>query len=132
MAMKTAANFFDVWGGVAGVQTTLAALTTQSHLVPPPTIARVTSGNVARRFGIERKGRIEPGFDADLALVDLDAKYELTRDMLHDRHKLSPFVGLTFRGRVMQTILRGRTICENGKITGPPAGKLVRPSDSRR
>ncbi len=128
MEMKTAPNFFDVWGGVAGVQSTLAALTTQSHIVNPPAIARVTSGNIARRFGIERKGRLEPGFDADITLVDLAAKFELKRDMLLDRHKLSPFVGLTFRGRVKQTLLRGKTICQDGKVKSPPAGKLVRPA----
>ena len=84
-------------------------------------------GNAARRFGIERKGRIAPGVDADLAFVDLADSYELTRDMLLDRHKLSPFVGVKFRGRVRRTMVRGTTVFEDGKIVAKPAGRLVRP-----
>jgi allantoinase len=128
MDKKSSGDFFDVWGGVAGVQTTLAALTTQSHILPTTTIAQVTATNPARRFGIAKKGKIEPGFDADLALVDLSQKFTLTRDMLLDRHKLSPFVGLTFRGQIKQTLLRGRAIFENGKVIGPPAGRFLRPA----
>ena len=100
MSRKTSPNFFEVWGGVAGVQSTLPTLLTQSHALDLRTIARVTSGNVARRFNIARKGRIAVGFDADLTLVALNESYELTREMLLDRHKLSPFVGAKFRGRI--------------------------------
>ena len=38
----------------------------------PPALARLTSTGAAERFGMPRKGRIEPGADADLALVDLE------------------------------------------------------------
>ncbi|HRK30784.1 MAG TPA: allantoinase AllB [Tepidisphaeraceae bacterium] len=127
LSMKSSSNFFDVWGGVAGVQSTRAALTTQAHLIPPPLIARVTSSNPARRFGLLRKGVLELGFDADVALVNLGESFTLTREMLLDRHKLSPFVGLRFRGKVRQMILRGRTVFQDNDIIGPPAGRLVRP-----
>lgn len=128
MSRKTSPNFFEVWGGVAGVQSTLPTLLTQSHALDLRTIARVTSGNVARRFNIPRKGRIAVGFDADLTLVALNESYELTREMLHDRHKLSPFVGAKFRGRIRRTIVRGQTVFEDGKITGIPNGRLIKPT----
>ena len=47
-----------------------------------------------------RKGRIEVGADADLALVDLGAEYELTADDLQYRHQLSPWIGRRLRARV--------------------------------
>lgn len=126
--MKSSTDFFDIWGGIAGVQSTLATLATQSHALGPVAISRLTSTNAARRFGISRKGRIAPGYDADITLVDLSAKFELTREMLLDRHRQSPFAGLTFRGRVRRTLLRGATICQDGAVLPGAAGRLVRPA----
>ena len=66
--------------------------------------------------------------DGDLALVDLNQMFELRREDLLDRHKLSPYVGRTFRGVTRRTILRGRTIFLDGKIIGAPGGRFVRPT----
>jgi len=52
----------------------------------------------------------------------------VAREDLLDRHKLSPFAGRTLRGRVARTILRGRTVAVDGRITGEPAGRIVHPS----
>ena len=54
-----------------------------------------------------RKGRIEPGADADLALVDLNAEYTLRAEDLLYRHPISPYVGRRLRARVVRTLLRG-------------------------
>ena len=97
--------------------------------MPLEQVAKLTSANVANRFRIPHKGRIAVGYDADLALVDVDATYTLTRDMLLDRHKLSPYVGRTFRGLVRRTIVRGHTVFQDGRITaGDVRGRLVRPT----
>ena len=126
-SMKTAADFFAIWGGIAGVQSTRAVLLTRDPPLPLPVVARLTAGFPADRFAIAGKGRVEPTYDADVSLVDLSARYELTADMLLDRHKLSPYVGRTFRGRVVRTILRGRTTFLNGRVVGEPTGRLVKP-----
>ncbi|HSP72573.1 MAG TPA: hypothetical protein VLN26_09405, partial [Gaiellaceae bacterium] len=70
------------------------------------------------------KGRIEPGFDADLALVDLGVEAELRADDLRYRHRHSPYVGMTLRGRVAATLVRGRP-------AGERPGRLVRPRRGR-
>ena len=85
-SMKRGDDAFRVWGGVSGVQSTLSALLTLG--VPPPQVGRLTASHVTERFEVARKGQLRPGFDADLALVDLASSYTLTRDMLLDRHKL--------------------------------------------
>jgi allantoinase len=48
------------------------------------------------------------------------------RDDLLDRHRLSPFAGRTLRGRVVRTVLRGRTIAAGGGVVGAPAGRVLR------
>jgi allantoinase len=83
---------------------------------------------VAERFGVAGKGRVEVGFDADFALVDLSQTFELTRDTLLDRHKLSPYVGRRFNGVVRQTIVRGTTVFRDGAIVGRPQPRLLLPN----
>jgi allantoinase len=74
------------------------------------------------------KGRIEPGADADLVLVDRTASRTLTADELLQRHRISPFLGRTLTARVARTILRGRTVFADGHLTAEPAGRLLRPA----
>jgi allantoinase len=127
-SMKEGKNFFNVWGGVAGVQSTLSALLSIEPRLAPSVVAKLTSHGAANRFVIAGKGAIAVASDADLSLVDLESQYELTREMLLDRHKLSPYVGRTFRGVVKRTIVRGHTVFRDGKIVaGSFRGKLVTP-----
>ncbi|MGI8910001.1 MAG: amidohydrolase family protein [Rubrobacteraceae bacterium] len=72
--LKTHDDFFEVWGGIAGGQSTLQLMLTAGYgerNMPLQALATVCSGNAARRFGLTGKGRLEPGADADLTLVDL-------------------------------------------------------------
>ena len=114
--MKQSDNFFNIWGGIAGVQSTLSILLSLEPPMPLEQIARLTAGNVAKRFRLPQKGQIAAGFDADLALVDLNASYTLRREQLLDRHKFSPYVGRKMRGEVRRTIVRGQTVFCDGQI----------------
>lgn len=129
--MKSAANFFEVWGGISGVQHTLPLLFTEALAkrgASPSLIARLASFNVAARFNLPHtKGRIETGADADLALVDLKEHFSVRAEDLFYRHRQSPYVGCALTGCVVQTILRGQTVFANGKIVSAPAGRLVKP-----
>lgn len=124
LSMKCQENFFEVWGGIAGVQSTLAVLMNE----PGVTLTRITemtATNPAARFQVARKGRLAVGYDADFCIVDADATHTVTRESLFQRHGLSPYVGSTFRGSVRRTVLRGQTIFEDGKIAGSPRGKMI-------
>ena len=96
--------------------------------LPRERVAEVLAGFPARRLRLAGKGRIEPGADADLVLVDRAARDELRAEDLHQRHRVSPFVGRTLRARVVRTILRGRTVFAGGRLVGEPVGRLVTPA----
>ncbi len=68
--MKTDANFFRVWGGIAGVQHLLPVLLDAKDSTPD-LIARLTAANVARRFRFPSKGSLAIGCDADLTLIEM-------------------------------------------------------------
>jgi allantoinase len=129
-SMKGGDNFFAIWGGIAGCQSTLQLLLSDGYVrrrLPLPLIAAATAGFVARRFRLPAKGALAAGYDADLALVDLAHSAALRAEDLHYRHRLSPYVGRALRGRVERTLLRGATIYERGRFVGEPAGRLITP-----
>jgi allantoinase len=123
-SMKASDDAFAVWGGIAGVQSTLPGLLGEPGL-SPALAARLTAANVAKRFRFSHKGRIAVGCDADFALVDLKSPQTLCREDLRDRHKLSPYVGRTFSATIRRTIARGRTIFADGRITSSAKGRLI-------
>jgi len=128
--MKRNYNFFKVWGGISGVQHTLPLLLTEGNVIrhlPLQFISDLLSANVARRFKIPGKGKIEVGYDADFALVDLKASFAVAKEDLFYRHKQSPYIGRALTGRVVRTILRGKTIFKDGKVVSPPMGRLIKP-----
>lgn len=128
--LKERADFFEVWGGIGGVQSSLAALLTEGRArgLALERIAQLLSTNPARRFNLPSKGALEVGFDADLALIDLDTEWVHTREDLHTRWRYSPYLGRRFRGRVTRTLLRGQTVYEDGQFPHPPAGRFLRPA----
>jgi allantoinase len=131
--MKQRDNFFEIWGGIAGVQWTLPALIDNgidkglelTHL------AALTSSNGAQRFGIDRRGSVETGAYADLALLDLNATQVVRREALFQRHPITPYLGMELRGVVRKTIRRGEVIYSEGTITALTPGSLVRPKRVR-
>ena len=120
--LKHKDDFFEIWGGISGCQSTRQLLLAQDRL-PLPTVAAVTATNVARRFGIEHKGDIAPGFDADLWLVDLRHTDVVRKDDLLYLNRFSAHESQPIRGRTVRTIVRGRTVSAGS----PPGGRLIRP-----
>jgi allantoinase len=122
--MKERENFFEVWGGISGAQHLLSLLVAE---IPHEQLAKLTSENVAQRFGIAQKGGIAAGKDADLSIVDLTDVDVVSRESLHYRHKQSPYLGRELP-RIVRTILRGQTIYHDGTLAAQPIGRFVRPT----
>jgi allantoinase len=128
--MKAGEDMFRAWGGIAGCQSVLNVMLDEGHHergLPLEKIAALLSARVAERFGFIEKGRLEVGRDADFALVDLRGVSTLRPQDLFYRHKVSPYVGRSFRGEVIRTVVRGITVFRDGKVVSEPVGKLVKP-----
>ncbi len=129
--MKQHANFFQVWGGISGCQHLLPLLFDAARQKPArlndQRIAELTGSQVASRFGIRRKGEIAVGKDADLTLVDPNQTTTVTAGSLEYRHRQTPYLGRNLRGRVIRSILRGKSVFNDGKVVERPGGDLVRP-----
>ncbi|NLL36550.1 MAG: allantoinase AllB [Fretibacterium sp.] len=123
-------SFWDMWGGVQGVQTMLPALFTHGvrrRGMSVEALVRLVSENPARLMGLyPRKGVIRIGSDADLTLFDPSVRWTLTPEMLLHKNKHSPYIGMEFEGRVKATLVRGRKVYDGEKIVAEPgSGQLL-------
>ena len=130
--LKAGDDYFRIWGGISGCQSTLQLLLTEGHerrQLPLAAIVRIVADFPAARFGLApRKGRLAIGSDADIALVDLPATAILDVGNLLYRHQHSPYVGRTLQGRIARTIVRGQTVWCDGRIVADPIGRLITPA----
>ncbi|GIU91110.1 MAG: hypothetical protein KatS3mg011_0016 [Acidimicrobiia bacterium] len=113
-------DFARAWGGISSVQFRLAATWTGARPRGWTTVelARVLSDAPARLAGLAGKGRIAPGYDADLVVWDPDAEFRVDPVALRHRHPLSPYAGRVLTGRVIAVFLRGVEATPDGPVLG--------------
>lgn len=96
--------------GMVGSETAFAVCYTKlckEEGLPLELLSQLMSENPARILGLA-KGRIEPGYDADLVLVDPDAVFVVDKDRLHSKSHNTPFDGVELTGKVCATIKGGK------------------------
>ena len=127
---NTPDNFFDLPGGIAGVQhgfqlmLSAAAASIEKDL---PVLAAVLARNVARRFRLEgRKGLLAAGREADFTIVEFGPARTIAADELWTWHRVSAYVGRRSKARVTDTYVRGNAIYAAGRLVNlPPRGRFL-------
>jgi allantoinase len=87
-----------------------------AYNIPFTKVADWTAVTPAKRFGLESKGKIQVGMDADFAIVSVDEGFEVTEKNFFAKHKQSLYIGHTFPCKILATINRGKMVYENGKM----------------
>lgn len=81
----------------------------------------------ARIFGLQGKGRIEVGADADLVVVDRTAVATVTDEEVLSKIGYSPYSGETYTGLPLRTLVAGKTVFRDGVVIGEPgAGRQAK------
>lgn len=88
-------------------------------------IAELTSYNPARLFGIEKKGLIAEGYDADLTVVDLEKTEKVCHHYLWSKANWSPFHGWFLKGWPVMTFVNGNLMYEWRETFGSEPGREV-------
>jgi allantoinase len=112
-------DFMKAWGGISGLELSLAVVWTglSSRGGGVEHLCEWLSTAPARLAGFEgRKGAIAAGADADLVIWDPNVSVAVDGERLHHRHKLTPYHGMTLRGRVDATLIRGHLVHERGMV----------------
>ena len=106
-------DFLRAWGGIAGLELSLPAVWTgaRARALPLHRLAEWLCAAPARLAGLAtRKGSIAAGRDADLVIWDPEATFAVDERRLHQRHKRTPYDGMTLSGRVIETYAKGRVV----------------------
>lgn len=130
--MKVPKHYFgNIWmakSGFGGTEYLLPSLVSEgtrrgmgyNHM------ARVTSWTPAQRFGLNRKGDIAEGYDADIALVDPARTWTIHAKDSPSTQGYTPFEGLELSARVEATYLRGEVIYTQDRgVIGKPRGQYL-------
>jgi len=121
-------DFVRAWGGIAGIELSLPAVWTGARArgVAVSALVPWLCAKPAELAGLHhRKGRIAPGYDADLVVWDHEASCTVDAARLHQRHPITPYAGLELFGVVKTTVLRGSVVYRNGEFTDLPRGTLL-------
>jgi len=89
-------------------------------LISPERFVALTSAEPARVFGMESKGAVAPGKDADILIWDKDAKYTISAATQAMNTDYSMFEGWQVNGKVAKVFSRGELIVDGGKFLGQP------------
>ena len=78
--------------------------------------------NPIKIFGIQNKGFIKEGYDADFTIVDMNKKITIKNENIESKCGWSPFNDVEFKGTPVATIISGKIKMRDGKILGDPEG----------
>jgi len=128
MKLLEAGDFLRAWGGIASLELSLPAVWTEasSRGYALSRLAEWLCSGPARLAGLERKGRIAVGYDADFVIWNPDGKFSVDPAKLHQRNKITPYAGRELLGVVETTFLRGRKIFDRGELSHSPLGQILR------
>ncbi len=110
--------------GFPGLDTFLPALITEAKRrdVLLETLVPLVTANPARRMGLAAKGRLVPGADADIAILDLKARNVMERGALASDSGYSIYEGETMEASVVHTLSRGRFVLRDGALIDDAVG----------
>jgi dihydropyrimidinase len=128
--MQKAGDIWTAMPGFPGMATLLPVLLSEGvhkRGLGLAAVARLTSYNAARTFNLyPRKGRIQAGADADIAVVDLDRERRVDARDLGSASDFSLYDGWMLKGWPVLTLLRGRVIARDLELCAAPGtGKFL-------
>lgn len=113
--------FPEISNGAPGIETLLAIVygagVARGH-ISIERMVDVLSTTPARLFGLNTKGALEVGRDADIVLFDPTEKRTIKAAELHHTSDYTPYEGMTLSGVVRSTLVRGEYVVRDGHFVG--------------
>ena len=122
---KTSNNFWKVYGGIPGVEHRVPFLFSEGFLKGKLSLEKtikLLSSNAASFFNLKKKGSLEVGKDADIALINLWEGEKVLSDKMNSKGKYTPFNGTFFNSKVERTYLRGKIIADKSSVAEESIG----------
>ena len=111
--------------GMPGVQTILPIMLNHinNKKLSLKQLIKLMSENPCKIFGIQNKGYIKEGFDADLTIIDMNKEKNIKNEMMATKCGWTPFHDMTVKGFPIATIINGKTVMFDGKVVTESSGQ---------
>lgn len=124
-------DYKQIPNGLPGVEARLALMWSygvEAGRILPQRFVEVTAGNAARVYGLEGKGSLQVGRDADIVVWHAPGEldFALTKDMLHEQRDYTPYEGMRLTNWPKYTLLRGKVVySRQDGVVGGAGGEFV-------
>ena len=129
LSEKSASSVWDVKAGVPGLETTLPLMLTlvKKNRLSVSRAVELLAEKPAEIFGLEDRGHLEQGKNADLTVIDFNSKFTIDPSHFKSKAKYSPFEGWEVQGKPVKTFVNGLLVYNEGEIVAKAgSGSLVR------
>ncbi|WP_060918613.1 dihydroorotase [Leptotrichia wadei] len=114
--------------GMPGVETSLALMINASNerKISLEAIQKLMCENPAKIMKIEKRGKLQEGFFADIIVVDTQKEWIVgVDDTIESKCGWTPYENWKLKGKNTMTIVNGKIVYENGKINDSHNGKEI-------
>jgi len=128
LKLQETGDFISAWGGISALQFGLPVMWTnlRARGFDIIDLTRLMSAQPAKLAGLDsRKGKLKEGFDADIVIWDPDAAFTVRPELIYHRHKLTPYSGMEFYGKVDSVYVRGCRAHTRGEFATDRVGTLI-------
>jgi dihydroorotase (multifunctional complex type) len=129
LSEKSASSVWDVKVGVPGLETTLPLILTlvKKNRLSLAQAVQLLAEKPAEIYGLNDRGRLEQGKNADLTLVDFNRKFKIDASKFKSKAKYSPYDGWEVQGKPVKTFVNGLLVFDEGEIVAKAgSGSIVR------
>ena len=129
LSEKSASSVWDVKVGVPGLETTLPLILTlvKKNRLSLAQAVQLLAEKPAEIYGLNDRGRLEQGKNADLTVVDFNRKFKIDASKFKSKAKYSPYDGWEVQGKPVKTFVNGLLVFDEGEIVAKAgSGSIVR------
>ena len=114
--------------GAPGVETSLPLMLNQVNkgTCSLKEVVKWMCEQPALLYQMKSKGFLQPGFDGDVTIVDMEMEKTVENGKLHNKSNWSPFHGWTLKGWPLQTIVGGHLVFDKGVFDSDHHGKEIK------
>jgi len=129
LSEKSASSVWNVKVGVPGLETTLPLILTlvRKNRLSLAQAVQLLAEKPAEIYGLNDRGRLEQGRNADLTVVDFNCKFKIDASKFKSKAKYSPYDGWEVQGKPVKTFVNGLLVFDEGEIVAEAgSGSIVR------
>ncbi|MCL4430399.1 MAG: dihydroorotase family protein [Chloroflexi bacterium] len=124
---KSASNIWAVKVGVPGLETTLPLMLTlvKKNRLTVTQVVQLLAEKPAEIYGLNDRGRLEQGKNADLTVVDFNCQFKIDASKFKSKAKYSPYDGWEVQGKPVKTIVNGQLVFDEDEIVAKAGSGLI-------